>query len=69
MEKTTNSPKKKEWQAPDFYLLDSPVNAKHLGSNEAYFTKTVPIGNGSYKFYHNNISQGFGPTKLSSVNS
>ena len=69
MQPTTTSSEKKEWKTPDFYLLDSPVNAKHVGSNEAYFTKSVPIGFGSYRFYHNNVSQGFGPTKISEINS
>ncbi len=67
MENSTKSPKKK-WAMPDFYLLDSVIEAKSFGSREQYFNKSVPF-NGSYKFYHNNVLVGTDPHPLKSINS
>ncbi|WP_448702596.1 hypothetical protein ACFGVR_09610 [Mucilaginibacter sp. AW1-3] len=59
---------KKSWLSPEIFLISSnDIHAKNQGSNEAYYSKTVPTGGGKYKFYHSGISEGIGTAKLSSV--
>jgi hypothetical protein len=59
---------KKEWKMPEFYLIDS-VEAKHIAANEGTFTKSVPIGGGSFKLYAGGGTTFTTNHKISSVNS